>query len=62
MFPFSHRKYLFQYFGSNTSHILQRAGCCDNCDRILMMPNKLISEKYENIADDGKYDFTENGL
>lgn len=49
---------MLEYFGSNTSHIQRRAKCCDNCDRGSSLT--MLSDKYENIDNNGYYDFTEN--
>lgn len=53
-----HRKYLLEYFGSNTSHIRPRNNCCDNCDN--GSSRITLSDTYEGIDDEGNYDFTEN--
>ncbi|XP_031625025.1 Werner syndrome ATP-dependent helicase-like [Contarinia nasturtii] len=52
------RKYLLEYFGSNTSQIRPRSNCCDNCDS--GSSRVTLSDKYEGIDDEGNYDFTEN--
>lgn len=52
------RKCLLDYFDSNTTAMRPRKGCCDNCDR--GSSSIQLSTQYENIDDNGYYDFTQN--
>lgn len=51
------RKCLLNYFGSNIT-IQSRRNCCDNCDR--GSSSIRLSDQYENIDDNGNYNFTQN--
>lgn len=50
------RKCLLEYFGSDTSTVQPRKNCCDNCDR--GSSSIKLSDQYENLDDNGNYDFT----
>lgn len=52
------RKCLLEYFGANTAAMQPRKGCCDNCDR--GSSSIRLSSQYENVDDNGFYDFTQN--
>lgn len=50
------RKYLLDYFGSNTSAIEPRKNCCDSCDH--GSSSMQLSDQYDNLDNNGNYDFT----
>lgn len=52
------RKIILDYFDEDTSSLAPRPNCCDNCS--LGLTNWHLSDLYEDIDDDGFFDFTKN--
>lgn len=54
------RKFILEYFQSETSTIFSRIDCCDNCRS--GNSNIRYDEVYEGVTADGKYDFTDDAM